>query len=62
MVRYDASDGRRRQAMGGIGISKISGIGEGEDMGGGGDDTGRNVRRAAPEHGIGRRASGKLAS
>jgi hypothetical protein len=48
--------------MGGIGISRISGIGEGGDMGGGGDDTGRNVRRAAPEHGIGRRASGKLAS
>jgi hypothetical protein len=48
--------------MGGIGISRISGIGEGEDMGGGGDDTGRNGRRAAPEHGIGRRASGKLTS
>jgi len=48
--------------MGGIGISKISGIGEGEGMGEGGDDTGRNGRRAAPGHGIGRRASGKLAS
>jgi hypothetical protein len=56
--------------MGGIGISRISGIGggigggigEGEGMGEGGDDTGRNERRAGPEHGIGRRASGKLAS
>jgi hypothetical protein len=39
------------------------GIGQGEDMGeaGRGDDTGINGRRAAPEHGIGRRASGKLA-
>jgi hypothetical protein len=48
--------------MGSIGISGISGIGEREGMGEGGDDTGRNERRAAPEHGIGRRASGKLAS
>jgi hypothetical protein len=51
--------------MGGIGISGIGGtggIGEGEGMSEGGDDTGRNERRAAPEHGIGRRASGKLAS
>jgi hypothetical protein len=48
--------------MGGAGISGSSTIGEGEGMSEGGDDTGRNERRAAPEHGIGRRASGKLAS
>jgi hypothetical protein len=62
MVGEDAGDGRYRQAMGSIGISGISGIGEREGMGEGGDDTGRNERRAAAEHGIGRRASGKLAS
>jgi len=28
----------------------------------GGDDTGKNRRRAAPEHGIGRRVSEKLAT
>jgi hypothetical protein len=41
----------------------MGGIGQGEDMGeaGRGDDTGRNGRRAARGHGIGRRASGKLA-
>jgi hypothetical protein len=39
----------------------IAGISQAEDMGEGGDDTGRNGRRAAPRHGIGRRASEKLA-
>jgi hypothetical protein len=39
----------------------IAGISQAEDMGEGGDDTGRNGRHAAPRHGIGRRVSGKLA-
>ena len=51
--------------MGATGISGIRGTGPagaGEDAGEGGDDTGRNGRRAGPERGTGRRASGKLAS
>ena len=51
--------------MGVTGISGIRGtgcVGGGEVTGEGGDDTGRNGRRAGPERGTGRRASGKLAS
>jgi hypothetical protein len=51
--------------MGATGISGIRGTGPagaGEDTGEGGDDTGRNGRRAGPERGAGRCASGKLAS
>src|SRR5258708_39489513 len=51
----------------------MGGYGGGEDMGGGDDtgrsrnergggDTGKNSRRAAPGHGIGRRTSEKLAT
>src|SRR5580693_6378237 len=53
----------REPATGATGIRGIRGAGqagEGEDTGEGGDDTGRNGRRAGPGRGTGRRASGKL--
>jgi len=51
--------------IGGIGRHEIAGEG-GDDTGGGDDkrgggDTGKNRRRAAPGHGIGRLASERLA-